>query len=82
MATTCMGAHHVVGLPTSLGRMMAPMSVFLSRPFLVSFSQWTATDLCLRMGKGLALGSTNSWRDQPFMVGSFCLSQQLKADLV
>ena len=80
MSTTYMVAHHVVGLPTSLGG-MAPMFVSLSRPVLLSLSQWTATGLCLWMVKGLALGSTNSLHGWPFMVGSFCLLQPLRDDL-
>ena len=55
MATTYMGAYHVVGSPSSLGG-VAPVSVFLLMPVLVSFSQWTATGLCLWVAKGLALG--------------------------
>ena len=41
----------------------------------------SSTGLCLWMVKGLALGLTNSLHGRPFTVGSFCLSQQLKADL-
>ena len=46
LATMCMGVHHTVGSSTSFG-WMTPMLVSLLRPFLVSFSQWTATGLCL-----------------------------------
>ena len=54
LAMTGLGAHHMVGLLTSRGRRM-PMLVSLLRLFLVSFSQWTATGLCLSMAKGLPL---------------------------
>merc|ERR1712015_144892 len=66
LATTCIGAHHSVGVPTATGR-MTPMATSLSSPFFTSSAQCTATARCVWMAKGLALGSTYSWQGLPSM---------------